>query len=183
MARKTRIAIPGDDPPQLHGSPHLDRLRSYGDVVLCQDRPDDDQEKVRRVAGASCMINSRSAVKWSGAVLRQLPELRMITVCGIGTDSVDLDAARALGIVVCNIPGRTAPIVAEHALALMFAVARRTVYQTQLVRQGGWRTGENIYLRGKMLGVIGAGPHRCRDDAPGPRRRHECAGLDIPRRS
>ncbi len=63
-----------------------------------------------------------------------------------------------LGIVVCNVPGRTAPIVAEHALALMLAAARRTGYQTQLLRRGGWRTGDNVYLRGKMLGVVGAGP-------------------------
>ncbi len=55
-------------------------------------------------------------------------------------------------------PGRTAPIVAEHALALMLAIARRTGYQTQLMRQGGWRTGDNLYLRGKTLGVVGVGP-------------------------
>jgi D-3-phosphoglycerate dehydrogenase len=153
-----RIAIPGDDPPQLQGSPHLDRLRAYGDVALFVDRPADDDEKMRRVAGAICLINSRGAVKWPGAVLRRLPELRMITVCGIGTDPIDLETARELGIVVCNIPGRTAPIVAEHALALMLAVARRLTFQTQLIRQGGWRTADNLFLRGRMLGIIGAGP-------------------------
>ena len=153
-----RIAIPGDEPPQLQGSPHLERLRKYGEVALFLDRPADDGEKLRRVAGATCLINSRSAVSWPGALLRQLPELRMITVCGIGTDAIDAEAARKLGIVVCNIPGRTAPIVAEHALALMLATARRTSFQTQLLRQGGWRTGDNVYLRGKMLGVVGAGP-------------------------
>jgi D-3-phosphoglycerate dehydrogenase len=152
-----RIVIPGDDPPQLQGSPHLDRLREHGEVTLHIDRPADDEEKARRAAGATCLINSRSAVKWPGAVLRRLPGLRMITVCGIGTDSIDLDAARALGIVLCNVPGRTAPIVAEHALALMLAAARRVVYQTRLMREGGWRTGDNVYLRGKTLGVIGTG--------------------------
>lgn len=153
-----RIAIPGDDPPQLQGSPHLDRLRSVGTVVLHVDRPADDDEKVRRAAGAACLINSRSAVKWPGSVLRRLPELRMVTVCGIGTDSIDVETARQLGIVVCNVPGQTAPIVAEHALALLLAAARRVVEQSDLVRRGGWRTGENIYLRGKRLGVVGTGP-------------------------
>lgn len=153
-----RIAIPGDDPPQLQGSPHLDRLRSVGTVVLHADRPADDDEKVRRAAGAACLINSRSAVKWPGSVLRRLPELRMVTVCGIGTDSIDVESARQLGIVVCNVPGQTAPIVAEHALALLLAAARRVVEQSDLVRRGGWRTGENIYLRGKRLGVVGTGP-------------------------
>lgn len=158
MATPHRIAIPGDDPPQLQGSPHLERLRARCEVVLHLDRPADDGEKLRRAYGAVCLINSRSAVKWPGQVLRQLPELRMITVCGIGTDSIDLVAARELGIAVCNIPGLTAPIVAEHALALMLATARRVCYQTAQLRKGVWKTPDNLYLRGKTLGILGVGP-------------------------
>ncbi|MCI0684053.1 MAG: hydroxyacid dehydrogenase [Gemmataceae bacterium] len=152
-----RIAIPGDEPPQLQDSAHLRRLESYGAVTLYRDRPAADEEKVRRVQGAVCMINSRGAVKWPGAVLRELPELRMISVCGIGADAIDLAAAKDLGIIVCNIPGQTAPIVAEHALALMLGAARQAWFQTDLVKRGGWKTGFNLYLRGKTLGVIGAG--------------------------
>ncbi len=85
----------------------------------------------------------------------------MITACGIGTDSIDLDAARRLGLVVCNVPGRTAPIVAEHALALMFAVARQAWFQTDLLKRGGWKVPNNRYLRGKTLGVIGLGNIGC----------------------
>lgn len=158
MANTPRIAIPGDDPPQLAGSPHLDRLRARGEVVLHLDRPADDAEKIRRAQGAICMINSRSAVKWPGSVLRQLPDLRMITVVGIGTDSIDIAAAKELGIAVCNIPGLTAPIVAEHALALMLAAARRVVFQTDQLRKGVWKTAFSTVLRGKLLGIIGAGP-------------------------
>lgn len=152
------IVIPGDDPPQLQGSPHLDRLRACGEVVLHADRPATDDEKVRRVHGAAAMINSRSAVKWPGEVLRRLPELRLIATCGIGTDAIDTEAARQLGIAVCNIPGRTAPIVAEHALALMLAAARQTSRHTEELRQGRWSVRDNLYLRGRMLGLLGAGP-------------------------
>jgi phosphoglycerate dehydrogenase-like enzyme len=158
MTVPVRIAIPGDEPPQLQGSPHLERLRARGEVVLHTDRPADDAEKLRRVAGAACLINSRSAVKWPGHLLRQLPDLRMITVCGIGTDAIDTAAAKELGIAVCNVPGLTAPIVAEHALALMLATARRVYFQTQQLRQGIWKTPDNIYLRGKTLGILGLGP-------------------------
>ena len=87
------IVIPGDDPPQLQGSPHLERLKSHGDVVLHTDRPPTAEDKVRRAGDAVCLINSRGAVKWPGEVLRRLPRLKMITVCGIGTDAVDLEAA------------------------------------------------------------------------------------------
>jgi D-3-phosphoglycerate dehydrogenase len=104
------------------------------------------------------MINSRSAVKWPGNVLSRLTDLRMITVVGIGTDSIDLAAAKELGIAVCNIPGLTAPIVAEHALALMLATARRVVYQTTQLRKGIWKTRDSVFLRGKTLGILGMGP-------------------------
>jgi D-3-phosphoglycerate dehydrogenase len=153
----TVIAIPADDPPQLQGSPHLERLRGYGEITLHTDRPTTIEEKVRRAKGAVCLINSRNVVKWPGEVLRQLPRLKMIAVCGIGTDAIDLVAARELGIVVCNIPGRTAHIVAEHAVGLMFAVAKRAWWHTHQVKRGLWIGRDNILLRGKTLGVLGAG--------------------------
>src|ERR1043166_3461913 len=98
---KVTIVIPGDDPPQLQGSPHLERLRPYGEVVLYTDRPGTAEEKVRRARSAVCLINSRGAVKWPGVILAELPDLRMITVCGIGTDAIDLAFARQRGVVVC----------------------------------------------------------------------------------
>jgi D-3-phosphoglycerate dehydrogenase len=155
---QTLIVIPGDAPPQLQGSPHLDRLRAHGQVILYADRPATAEEKVRRARGATCLINSRGSVRWPGDVLRQLPDLRLIALCGIGTDSIDLEAARELGLAVCNIPGRTAPIVAEHALALMLAAARRAWFQTDAVKRGRWVGMDNLYLRGKTLGLLGAGP-------------------------
>jgi D-3-phosphoglycerate dehydrogenase len=154
---RVTIVIPGDDPPQLQGSPHLERLRQAGEVVLYSDRPETAEEKIRRARGAACLINSRSALRWPGDVLRQLPGLRLIATCGIGTDAIDLEAARALGIAVCNIPGRTAPVVAEHALALMLAAAKRAWFWTDAIKRGRWLGMDNVYLRGKTLGLLGAG--------------------------
>src|SRR5262249_7085816 len=104
-----------------------------------------------------CVVNGRGWGKWPGDVLRRLPRLKMITVCGIGTDAIDLAAARKLGIVVCNLPDQTAPIVAEHALGLMLAVARRIWFQTNELKSGRWTSRDNLYLRGKTLGLVGAG--------------------------
>jgi D-3-phosphoglycerate dehydrogenase len=157
MSDRITLVIPGDDPAQLQGTPQLERLRALGSVTLYADRPPTAEEKVRRARGATVLINSRSAVKWPGEVLRQLPELRLIALCGIGADAVDLAAAKELGIAVCNVPGRTAPIVAEHAFALMFAVARRAWYQTNELKSGRWTRRDNVYLRGKTLGVVGTG--------------------------
>ena len=151
------ILIPGDEPIQMHGSPQLDRLRQHGKVVLHDNRPLDEAQQIRRAGGATAIINSRSQVRWPGHILRQLPELKMITTCGIGTDAIDLETAHELDIVVSNIPGKTAPVVAEHAFALMLSVSRRTAYFTQRMRSGQWPLKTSISLGGKTLGVIGTG--------------------------
>lgn len=151
------FVVPGDDPPQIADSIHLDRIRERGELVVFRTRPENEAEQVARAADASVIMNSRGQVKWYRPVLEQLPNLRMITTCAIGTDSIDLEAARTLGITVCNIPGRTAPVVAEHAFALMLAVGRRVAYQTSRMKQGEWPRVLATSLGGKTLGVIGTG--------------------------
>ncbi|HKC44353.1 MAG TPA: NAD(P)-dependent oxidoreductase [Burkholderiales bacterium] len=151
------IVIPGDDPPQIQGSPHLERLREYGEVRLHTHRPATAEEKIARVRDAVCLVNTRGAIKWPREALAALPRLRMATVCGIGTDAFDLAAARERGVIVCNIPGKTAPIVAEHAFGLMLAAAKRAYFQTAELKAGRWTRMDNVYLCGKTLGVIGTG--------------------------
>ena len=151
------IVIPGDDPPQIQGSPHLERLRRHGEVRLHTDRPATPEEKIARARDAVCLVNTRGAIKWPREALLALPRLRMATVCGIGTDAFDLVAARERGIVVCNIPGKTAPIVAEHAFGLMLAAAKRAHFQTAELKAGRWTSMDNVYLHGKTLGVVGTG--------------------------
>ena len=151
------IVVPGDDPAQIQGSPQLNRLKPYGEVILYTDRPRSFEEQVARVQDAVCLMNTRGAVKWTAEALRAVPKLRMATVCGIGTDSFDLPTARELGIVICNIPGRTAPIVAEHAFGLMMAAAKRAWFQTAELKAGRWTRMDNVYLHGKTLGLLGAG--------------------------
>ncbi len=158
MTDRLRIVIPGDDPPQMQGSPHLERLEEYGEVILYTDRPETAEEKIERVRGAGVMINSRGLVKWPGDVLRALPDLRMIATCSIGVDNFDLAVARESGIVICNQPGRTASVVAEHAFGLMFALAKRATYFTEAMKAGQWPRLDSYYLRGKTMGVIGTGP-------------------------
>ncbi len=155
--KRVKFVVPGDDPIQIQGSPHLKRLEPYGDVVLYTDRPATLDEKLERAQGAAAILNSRGAVTWLEEALSQLPDLRMITTFGIGTDSIDLEAASDRGIVVSNQPGRTAAVVAEHIFGLMFAVAKRAAAQTAELKAGRWGRMENIFLHGKSLGVIGTG--------------------------
>lgn len=152
------MVIPSDDPVQCQGSPWMDKLAQRAEMRLHGDRVPSVEEQVRRAQGAVAIINSRSYVKWPEPVLAQLPDLKFITVCGIGTDAIDLAAARKRGITVSNLPGRTAPVVAEHAFGLMLAVAKRAAWYTDQLRQGRWVKKDLLLLHGKTVGVIGAGP-------------------------
>jgi D-3-phosphoglycerate dehydrogenase len=95
--------------------------------------------------------------------LNQLPQLKGIVRLGIGVDSVDLDAATDLGIVVANVPEFCQDEVAEHALGLLLAVTRKIALADRLTRQGKWVVGiqERMLpmrrLRGQTLGLVGFG--------------------------
>ena len=138
MTARPLIVIPGDDPPQCQGSHHLERLAKFGEVKLYDNRPSSSEEQIERARDATAIINSRGQIHWTSEILRNLPKLKMITVCGIGTDAIDLKEARARGIVVSNVPGKTAPLGAEHALGLLMAVAKRATFQTTAMREGRW---------------------------------------------
>lgn len=154
---RLKIVVPGDSPPQIQDSPHLQRLKPYGDVVLYTDRPETAEEKIQRAEDADILINSRGMVKWHADVLPHLPKLKLISLCSIGTDMIDLDEAKKRGIVVCNQPGRTAPVVAEHSFGLMFALAKRAAFMTTAMQSGKWPRMDNVFLQGKTLGIVGTG--------------------------
>ncbi len=157
MADSARILVPGDDPPQIANSPQLERLKPYGEVILHTDRPASKAAQIERAKGCNVVINSRGSVTWREEELRALPDLRMITTCSIGTDMIDLKPAADLGIVVSNQPGRTAPVVAEHMLGLLFTVAKRAAFQTAEIRAQRWTRRMNLGVQGKTLGIVGTG--------------------------
>jgi D-3-phosphoglycerate dehydrogenase len=90
-------------------------------------------------------------------VFAACPGLKMVSVWGTGTDNVDLNAAGMRGVTVCNTPGVNAFAVAEHALALMLAVARKIALLDQEMRKGRWPREMLTQLLGKTLGVFGMG--------------------------
>ncbi len=154
---RVKIVVPGDDPVMIAGSPHLARLDPYGDVTLYDNRPETVEEKVARVKDADVIMNTRGAVTWEREEFEQLSKLKMITSCSIGTDMFDLEAAGERGVVICNQPGRTASLVAEHMLGLMFAAARRAAYLTAEMKAGRWPRIDLITLQKKVLGIVGTG--------------------------
>jgi D-3-phosphoglycerate dehydrogenase len=93
------------------------------------------------------------------AVLAAAPYLRIIARCGVGLDSIDLDAAARAGVAVTITPDVNNEAVADHALALILAAVRRLREQDALVRGGGWRSFDIVswQLHGATVGIVGYG--------------------------
>ncbi|MGE3703528.1 MAG: hydroxyacid dehydrogenase [Hyphomicrobiaceae bacterium] len=92
-------------------------------------------------------------------VLTQFPRLKLIATRSTGYDHIDLDWCKAHGVAVANVPDYGDSTVAEHAFALLLAVARNLVESVERTRRGDFsQTGlRGFELRGKTLGVIGTG--------------------------
>ena len=93
-------------------------------------------------------------------LLRACPRLRVIGRHGVGLDTVDLGAATRLGVAVVHAPGSNSQAVAEHALMLMLACAKRARTIDRRTRAGDWSARhvvENVELGGRTLGILGIG--------------------------
>jgi D-3-phosphoglycerate dehydrogenase / 2-oxoglutarate reductase len=101
----------------------------------------------------------RSQVQVDAAVIAAGANLRVVARAGVGLDNIDVDAARAAGLIVLNAPDGNTIAAAEHTLALLLAVARRIPAADASVRAGEWQRARfaGVELRGKTLGIIGLG--------------------------
>ncbi|MDG0988849.1 MAG: phosphoglycerate dehydrogenase [Yoonia sp.] len=101
----------------------------------------------------------RSATKATEKIIAAATNLKVIGRAGIGTDNIDKDAASKAGIIVMNTPFGNMITTAEHAIAMMFAVARQIPEASASTHAGKWEKSKfmGVELTGKTLGVIGAG--------------------------
>ncbi len=116
---------------------------------------------LRQVAPAVRGVFSTGTVGITAAQVALLPALEIVAVHGIGVDAVDLDATRARGIKVTNTPGVLTDDVADLALGLLLASARRLPAMDQYVRSGAWQAKTPLAparsVRGKVAGIFGFG--------------------------
>lgn len=136
----------------------LDRL---GTVELhSRTAPD---EVVPRCRGAEVVLTNK--VVLGRAEFERLPELRLVSVLATGVNVVDLDAARAGGVTVCNVPGYSTMSTAQHAFALLLELTNQVGLHARDVELGGWVNSEAFsYFRtplrelsGRVMGVVGFG--------------------------
>ena len=113
-------------------------------------------ELVTALAGSEVVVAMRERTPFDRALLDRLPDLRLLVTTGMANASIDLDAARDRGVVVCGTRSRQAG-PAELTWALVLAATRQVAYEDAAVRAGGWQTTIGPELSGRTLGVLGLG--------------------------
>ena len=118
-----------------------------------------DKEKLAQVIDQYDGLAIRSATKVTAKILEAATNPKVIGRAGIGTDNIDKDAASRKGVIVMNTPFGNMITTAEHAIAMMFAVARQIPEASASTQAGKWEKSRfmGVELTGKTLGVIGAG--------------------------
>jgi phosphoglycerate dehydrogenase-like enzyme len=127
------------------------------DVAIC---PDGDDARLASLL-PECEVLWHVLQRCTADMIAAAPGMRLIQKIGVGVNSIDLEAAKARGIPVCNLPGTNSRAVAELALALMLAVLRRVPRFDSSLRSGRWTDlalqdglGE---LGGRVVGLVGYG--------------------------
>jgi D-3-phosphoglycerate dehydrogenase / 2-oxoglutarate reductase len=115
--------------------------------------------ELREIIGGYDGLAIRSATKVTKELLEAAPDLKVVGRAGIGVDNVDVKAATANGVVVMNTPFGNAITTAEHAIAMMFALARQLPEASASTKAGKWEKNRflGVELTAKTLGLIGCG--------------------------
>ena len=140
------------------GPEGLARLREQSDLEV-DARPGLSPAELCDVIGGYHALIVRSATKVTADVLARAEKLRVIGRAGIGVDNIDVDAATTRGIVVMNTPGGSNVTTAEHAIAMLLALARNIPQAAAAVRAGEWPRSRwlGTEVCNKVLGIIGLG--------------------------
>jgi D-3-phosphoglycerate dehydrogenase len=118
-----------------------------------------DKDELIKIIGEYDGLAIRSATKVTPALIDAAKNLKVVGRAGIGVDNVDLPAATAKGIIVMNTPFGNSITTAEHAIAMMFALARDLPQASASTHAGKWEKSKfmGVELTAKTLGIIGCG--------------------------
>jgi D-3-phosphoglycerate dehydrogenase len=116
-------------------------------------------DELKAIIGQYDGLAIRSATKVTKALLEAADKLKVVGRAGIGVDNVEIPAATARGVVVMNTPFGNSITTAEHAIALMFALARQLPEADASTQAGKWEKNRfmGVEVTGKTLGLIGCG--------------------------
>src|SRR3974390_3551448 len=134
-------------------------FKDLGLAVEFAPNPGKDKAKLAATINGFDGLAIRSATKVTGKLLEHAKTLKVIGRAGIGVDNVDVAAATTRGIIVMNTPFGNSITTAEHAIALMLALARQIPQADVSTQAGKWEKDRflGVEITGKVLGIIGCG--------------------------
>jgi len=134
-------------------------FRDHGVEVDFQPNLGKDKDKLAEIIGQYDGLAIRSATKVTAKILEAATNLKVIGRAGIGVDNVDIPAATGRGVIVMNTPFGNSITTAEHAIAMMFAIAREIPAADASTQAGKWEKNRfmGVEITGKVLGIIGCG--------------------------
>ncbi len=129
-----------------------------GDFEIRQVDGADRAALIPALASVDAVI-IRSATKIDAEAIAAAPNLKVVARAGVGLDNVDVKAATAAGVMVVNAPQSNIVSAAEQAIALLFAVARRTPNANASLKRGEWKRSKftGVEILDKTVGVVGLG--------------------------
>ena len=139
----------------------FDELKALGDVQIYDMLPKDNLTDI--IKDADAIICNKAKI--TKEVMDSCPKLKYVGLWATGYDNVDIDSAKAKGIIVCNSPGYSTMSVAQHTFAMILNLASSTIAYDKSVSEGTWKNSPMFtYLSypiteicGKNLGIIGYG--------------------------
>ena len=137
----------------------VDIFKQRGIAVTFDPALGKDKDKLAKLIPAYDGLAIRSATKVTEKLIGAASKLRVVGRAGIGVDNVDIKAATAKGIIVMNTPFGNSITTAEHAIAMLMALARQIPEADRSTQAGKWEKSKfmGVELHGKTLGVIGCG--------------------------
>ena len=126
------------------------------EITVFHDHLEDEDAVAERLQPFHLVSIMRERTPFPASLLARLPKLELLVTSGMRNASIDLEAARSNGVVVTGTPILPYP-AAEHAWALIIALAKRMPADDRNMRAGRWGDALNVGLYGKTLGVIGLG--------------------------
>lgn len=129
------------------------------EVVDLGDRVPSEESLWHLVSEVEAMLVTM--ISLGDKTLERAKKLRVISKFGVGVENIDVDAASARGIPVCNTAGANAESVADHTWALILSLVRRLPYLERVIKEGNgwnpWPAASGVELAGKSLGLVGLG--------------------------
>ena len=150
-----RVTVLDDYQQALASTPAIKRLQQHAEVQILTEKLPSQDALVRVLAGSRAVIPIRERTRFNAPLLKQLPDLELISQTGNHVYHVDMKAATEAGIIVAMAPGGNS--TTEMAFGLMLAVMRRIPQSDQAMRRGEWPLVLGYVLKGKTLGILGLG--------------------------